>query len=43
MAAGSVVGTFLGGQLLGLIPGGILLPGLALILVASAIRVWKHG
>jgi len=42
MAAGSVVGTFLGGQLLGLIPSGILLPGLALILVASAIKVWRH-
>jgi uncharacterized protein len=43
MAVGSVVGTFLGGQLLGLVPSGILLPGLALILVASAIRIWKHG
>lgn len=43
MAAGSVVGTFLGGQLLGLVPGAILLPGLALILLISAIKVWRHG
>lgn len=43
MAAGSVVGTFLGGQLLGLVPGGILLPGLALILLISAVKVWRHG
>jgi uncharacterized membrane protein YfcA len=42
MAAGSVAGTFLGGQLLGLVPGRILLPGLALILVVSAVKVWKH-
>lgn len=43
MAAGSVVGTFLGGQLLGLVPGGILLPALAAILLVSAAKVWKHG
>jgi uncharacterized membrane protein YfcA len=42
MASGSVVGTFLGGQLLGIIPSGILLPGLALILLISAVRVWQH-
>lgn len=43
MAGGSIVGTFLGGQLLGLIPSGVLLPGLALILIVSAVKVWKHG
>ncbi|ODT20575.1 MAG: permease [Hyphomicrobium sp. SCN 65-11] len=43
MAAGSVVGTFLGGQLLGLVPGAILLPGLALILLISAVKVWRHS
>lgn len=42
MAAGSVAGTFLGGQLLGLISGSVLLPGLALILMVSAVKVWKH-
>lgn len=43
MAAGSVVGSFLGGQLLGVIPGQILLPLLAAILLVSAVKVWRHG
>jgi uncharacterized membrane protein YfcA len=43
MAAGSVVGTFLGGQLLGLIPSALLLPLLSVILVLSAIKVWRHS
>ena len=38
MAAGSVVGTFIGGQLLGIMPGALLLPALAAILVASAVK-----
>jgi len=42
MAAGSIVGTFLGGQLLGFLPSDVLLPGLALILVVSAVKVWRH-
>jgi uncharacterized membrane protein YfcA len=42
MAAGSVVGSFLGGHLLGLIPSPVLLPLLAMILVLSAIKVWRH-
>ncbi|TKD15666.1 sulfite exporter TauE/SafE family protein [Rhodobacter capsulatus] len=42
MAAGSVLGTFVGGRLLGLIPEGVLLPGLALILLISAVKVWRH-
>ena len=42
MAAGSIVGSFIGAQLLGLIPSGVLLPGLAIILMISAVRVWKH-
>ena len=42
MAAGSIVGTFIGGQLLGLIPSGMLLPALALILLISAVKVWRH-
>jgi uncharacterized membrane protein YfcA len=40
MAAGSVAGTFVGGLLLGIIPGGILIPALAVIL--SAMKVWMH-
>lgn len=42
MAAGSIIGTFIGGQLLGLVPGYMLLPALALILVISAVKVWQH-
>jgi uncharacterized protein len=42
MAAGSIVGSFIGGQLLGLIPAAVLLPQLAAILVISAIKVWRH-
>lgn len=43
MAAGSVVGTFLGGRLLGLVPASVLLPGLSLILLWSAWKVWRHA
>ena len=42
MAFGSIVGTFVGGRLLGIIPGPILLPLLATILVISAVKVWRH-
>jgi uncharacterized membrane protein YfcA len=42
MAAGSILGTFLGGQLLGLVPSAVLLPLLALILLVSAVKVWRH-
>ena len=42
MAVGSVVGSFIGGQLLGIVPSQILLPLLAVILVISAIKVWRH-
>ena len=42
MAAGSIVGTFIGGQLLGIIPSPVLLPLLAVILVVSAVKVWRH-
>jgi uncharacterized membrane protein YfcA len=43
MAAGSIAGTVIGGQLLGLVPGAVLLPLLAVILVISAVKVWGHG
>lgn len=43
MALGSIVGTFIGGQLLGFVPSAILLPTLAAILVISAMKVWRHG
>lgn len=42
MAAGSIVGTFIGGRLLGIVPNGVLLPGLAAILFISALKVWQH-
>lgn len=43
MAAGSVVGAFVGGQLLGVVSGSVLLPLLACILFISAVKVWRHG
>ena len=43
MAAGSIVGSSIGGRLLGMVPSPILLPLLALILVISAVKIWRHG
>jgi uncharacterized membrane protein YfcA len=43
MAAGSIVGVFIGGQLLGVAPSVLLLPALAVILVVSAVKVWRHA
>jgi len=43
MATGSIVGTFLGGLLLGLVPNAVLLPTLAVILLISAVKVWRHS
>lgn len=42
MAAGSLAGAFLGGLLLGMVPEWLLLPGLAAILLLSAVRMWRH-
>jgi uncharacterized membrane protein YfcA len=42
MAAGSIVGSFIGGLLLGIVPTAVLLPALAAILLASAVKVWRH-
>jgi uncharacterized membrane protein YfcA len=42
MAVGSIVGSFIGGRLLGLVPTPVLLPLLAAILVISAVKVWRH-
>jgi uncharacterized membrane protein YfcA len=39
MAAGSIVGTFMGSHLLGLIPSSDLLPMLAAILLYSTLKV----
>ena len=43
MAVGSVAGAFVGGRLLGVIPSDVLLPGLAIILAISAVRIWRHA
>lgn len=42
MAAGSIAGTFIGGLLLGIVPNAVLLPALAIILLISAVKVWRH-
>jgi uncharacterized membrane protein YfcA len=42
MAAGSIAGAAIGGNLLGVIPSSILLPGLAAILLISSVKVWRH-
>lgn len=42
MALGSIVGAFLGGQLVGIISTTVLLPLLSIILILSAVKVWRH-
>lgn len=42
MALGSVIGSFVGGQLLGVVSTRVLLPILAMILAISALKVWRH-
>ena len=42
MAAGSIVGSYLGGKLLGIIPTPVLLPLLAAILLYP-LKVWRHA
>jgi uncharacterized membrane protein YfcA len=42
MAAGSILGAFLGGQLLGRVPSAVLLPLLAGLLLISAVKMWWH-
>jgi uncharacterized membrane protein YfcA len=42
MSAGSITGALLGALLLGIIPNLVLIPALALLLVASAIKLWRH-
>ncbi|MFN3625759.1 MAG: TSUP family transporter [Hyphomicrobium sp.] len=43
MAAGSIAGSFVGGQLLDIVPSAFLLPALAAILLVSAVKVWWHA
>lgn len=42
MALGSIAGTFIGGRLLGIVSDQLLIPALALILLASSVKVWRH-
>jgi uncharacterized protein len=42
MAAGSIVGAFIGGHLLGIVANRVLLPLLAALLLISAVMVWRH-
>ncbi|HYD05642.1 MAG TPA: sulfite exporter TauE/SafE family protein, partial [Reyranella sp.] len=42
MAVGSVAGAFIGAQLLGVVPGEVLLPLLALVLLLSSVKLWLH-
>jgi len=42
MAVGSIVGSFIGAQMLGVVPGTVLLPVLALVLRVSSVKLWLH-
>ena len=43
MAAGSVAGSAVGGLLLGVVSEAALVPLLALLLLYSAVKVWRHA
>jgi uncharacterized membrane protein YfcA len=43
MAAGSVAGSVAGGLLLGAVPETVLVPLVVVLLLASAVKVWRHG
>lgn len=43
MAAGSIIGTILGGLLAGAVPEGVLIPLLGALLLGSAVNVWRHA
>lgn len=42
MALGSMIGAAVGGSMLGLVSSQVLLPVLAVILLVSAVKVWRH-
>ena len=43
MAVGSIVGSFVGGRLLlGIAPSNVLLPIVAVLLIVSAVKIWRH-
>src|SRR5215203_6756998 len=43
MATGSIISTIFGGLLLGAVPEAVLIPLLVALLLASAIKVWRHN
>ncbi|MGY6276168.1 sulfite exporter TauE/SafE family protein [Methylomonas sp. MgM2] len=43
MATGSLLGSYVGGQLVGIVSAGPLLSLLSLILLISAVKVWRHA
>ena len=43
MALGSILGAWIGGRLLGIVPETVLIPLLAVILLVSAVKVWRHA
>ena len=42
MTVGSIVGTVVGALLLGVVPDLLLIPALALLLLLSAVKLWRH-
>ncbi len=42
MASGSILGSFIGASLLGVVPSALLLPMLAAILLVSSVKIWRH-
>ena len=43
MAAGSIIGTILGGLVLGAVPEGVLIPLMVALLLVSSVKVWRHN
>jgi uncharacterized membrane protein YfcA len=43
MVLGSLTGSVAGGLLLGIVPNAVLVPALALLLIASAVKVWREA
>jgi uncharacterized protein len=42
MTAGSIAGTLAGALILGIVPNLVLIPALALLLLISAVKLWRH-
>lgn len=42
MSVGSVAGTLIGGQLLGVVPSAVLIPMLVVLMLVSSVTIWRH-